>query len=391
MREHKETLYIHGKDMCVTSHRSLSLPIFQTSTFAFPTAEEGERRFAGEEQGYIYSRLGNPTVQALEEKTAAAEGGERALAFASGMAAASAIITALTKAGDHILCSNGLYGCTYGLLSLLQKKYNITHHFSNMRNEAEILNQIKPNTSCIFIETPINPTMRVIDLKMVSEAARRHGIPVVVDNTFSSPYLQQPLTLGCDIVLHSATKYLNGHGDMIGGIVVGNKNFIEELAYTVRKDMGGIMNPFDAWLLNRGLKTLHVRMDRHCSNAEQLVRCLKQHENVSEVFYPTDPAHPDYKVACNQMKKGGGVISFRIRGSKSDAMKMMNQLNLVKIAVSLGDAETLIQHPAAMTHSAIPPGDREAMGVDDRMVRLSVGLESWKDIWNDLEQSLDRL
>ncbi|WP_431802873.1 methionine gamma-lyase [Halobacillus andaensis] len=391
MRKQRETQYIHGRGSTQAFYRSLSMPIFQTSTFSFATGEEGARRFAGEEQGYIYSRLSNPTVQALEDKAAEAEGGEKGLAFASGMSAASAVLTSLTKAGDHILCSNGIYGCTYGLLRLLQEKYNITHDFSDMRSIEEIAENIKPNTTCLFIETPINPTMRVIDLEMAAALAHQHNITVVVDNTFSSPYLQQPLSFGCDIVIHSATKYLNGHGDVIGGIAVGRQDYIDELAATVRKDMGGTMAPFDAWLLLRGLKTLHVRMDRHCYNAEQLVKQLKQHPHVEEVFYPTDSSHPDHTIAAKQMKKGGGVITFKIKGHKEDAMTMMNHLNLVKIAVSLGDAETLIQHPATMTHSTIPQIERERMGVDDGMVRLSVGLEAWEDIWNDLEQSMDRL
>ncbi|GGF20979.1 methionine gamma-lyase [Halobacillus andaensis] len=391
MKDHPETLYIHGKAQHTEFHGSLSFPIYQTSTFSFSTAEEGERRFAGEGQGYIYSRLGNPTVQALEERIAAAEGGEKGLAFASGMAATSAILTSLTKAGSHILCSNGIYGCTYGLLSLLKEKYNITHDFSDMREPQEIANRIQPNTSCIFIETPINPTMRIIDLKMIADLAHEHNLPVVVDNTFASPYLQRPLNLGCDVVVHSATKYLNGHGDVIGGVAVGKQSFMDEVGKTVRKDGGGTMAPFDAWLLLRGLKTLHVRMERHCYNAKQIVDQLKQHKRIREVFYPTDASHPDQSIAMKQMTEGGGVVTFTIKGSKKEAMSMMNHLNLVKIAVSLGDAETLIQHPATMTHSTIPPSEREKMGVNDSMVRLSVGLEAWEDVWKDLEQALNRL
>ncbi|MFG6147207.1 methionine gamma-lyase [Halobacillus sp. B23F22_1] len=391
MKEQPETLYIHGKDQHTEFYGSLSLPIYQTSTFSFPTAEDGERRFAGEDQGYIYSRLGNPTVQALEERIASAEGGEKGLAFASGMAATSAILTSLTKAGSHILCSNGIYGCTYGLLSLLKEKYNITHDFLDMRDAQEIADRIQPETSCIFIETPINPTMRIIDLKMIADLAHEYNLPVVVDNTFASPYLQQPLQHGCDVVVHSATKYLNGHGDVIGGVAVGKQSFMDEVAKTVRKDGGGTMAPFDAWLLLRGLKTLHVRMERHCYNAKRIAAQLKQHHRIREVFYPTDASHPDQSIAMKQMTEGGGVVTFTIEGSKKDAMSVMNHLNLVKIAVSLGDAETLIQHPATMTHSTIPPSEREKMGVNDSMVRLSVGLEAWEDVWKDLEQALNRL
>lgn len=248
---------------------SLSTPIFQTSTFTFDTAEQGERRFRGEEEGFIYSRLGNPTVTALEDKIATLEGGEKGLAFASGMAAVSAVLVALTKANDHILCSNGLYGCTFGLLTMMEEKYQITHDFSAMRTKEEVRSLIKPETACIYIETPINPTMQLIDLEMVAEVAKEYEIPVVVDNTFSSPYLQRPLELGCDVVIHSATKYIGGHGDVVAGLVVGKRDFLDSVQMTTQKDIGGIISPFQAWLLLRGLKTLPVRMDRHSEQAEK--------------------------------------------------------------------------------------------------------------------------
>ncbi|MCS0543015.1 aminotransferase class V-fold PLP-dependent enzyme, partial [Aeromonas veronii] len=231
---------------------------------------QGEARFAGTDEGYIYSRLGNPTVKLLEERIALLEGGDAGLSFGSGMAAVSAVLFALTKSGDHILCSQGLYGCTFGLLQMMNEKYNIEHDFSEMDDEEEIISKITPQTKLIYIETPINPTMKLIDLQMVVKIAKLLNIPVVVDNTFSSPYLQQPIKLGCDIVVHSATKYIGGHGDVIAGLVVGKKDFIQQVAMTTKKDIGGIMSPFDAWLLLRGLKTLPVRMDRHCDNTEKI-------------------------------------------------------------------------------------------------------------------------
>ncbi|SFA97221.1 methionine-gamma-lyase [Lentibacillus halodurans] len=393
MKYHKqsETSVIHDGYDSDDMLGSLALPLFQTSTFTFETAEQGERRFAGEENGYMYSRLGNPTVTVLEEKMAALEKGERGLAFASGMAAVSAILVALTKANDHILCSSGLYGCTFGLLNMMKEKYNITHDFSVMGTKDELRALIRPETACIYVETPINPTMKLIDLEMVAEVAHERDIPIVVDNTFASPHLQRPLEIGCDVVIHSATKYIGGHGDVIAGVAVGNKEFLDNVQMTTQKDMGGVMSPFDAWLLIRGLKTLPIRVDRHCHNAEKIHWKLRSHPKVARVFYPDDSRHPDYHIRQKQMKRGGGIISFEINGTKPDAQQMLNNLNFIKIAVSLGDAETLIQHPATMTHAVVPEVSRQEMGISDQLIRLSVGLEAWDDIWADLEQALDQL
>ena len=267
----KETTLIHQGYATENHHDSLAVPLYQTSTFAFENAEQGAKRFAGEEAGGIYSRLGNPTVQVLEQRMAAIENGEGALAFGSGMAAVSTILVHLTKAGDHILCTRGIYGCTFGLLNIMEEKYNITHSLEKLTNEEEIEAAIQPNTACIYIETPINPTMEIVDIALIAKIARKHNIPLVVDNTFCSPYLQNPLDLGANFVLHSATKYINGHGDVIAGILVGKgKEQMDLIRSTVQKDYGGIISPFDAWLLIRGLKTLHVRMDRHSSNAEKV-------------------------------------------------------------------------------------------------------------------------
>ena len=389
--KHIETKVIHEGYEQMQHLGSLAAPIFQTSTFVFENAEQGERRFAGEEEGYIYSRLGNPTVNILEERIAMLEGGEAGLAFASGMAAVSAVLLALTKANDHIICSQGLYGCTFGLLHFMKEKYHITHNFSEMLTEEQIESLIRPETTCIYVETPINPTMKMIDLEMVAKVAKKYHIPVVVDNTFSSPYLQTPLALGCDIVLHSATKYICGHGDVVAGLVVGTQEFISKLSMTTQKDIGGIISPFDAWLLLRGLKTLPVRMDRHSFNAEKLFKRLKQHPSIAEVYYPGDTEHPGYKIAQKQMKASGGLIAFEIKGDKQSAQKMLNSLQLIKIAVSLGDAETLIQHPATMTHSAVPAESRLKMGITDQLIRLSVGLENWEDLWEDLNEALNRI
>src|SRR5690606_16980264 len=357
-----ETLAIHGGSTAA-EYGSLIPPLYQTSTFIFETAEQGEARFASAEEGFIYSRLGNPTVKLLEERIALLEGGEAGLSFGSGMAAVSAVLFALTKSGDHILCSQGIYGCTFGLLQMMEEKYNITHDFSNMDNEEEVHSKITPQTRLIYVETPINPTMKLIDLRKIVNIARQYKIPVVVDNTFCSPYLQQPIQLGCDIVIHSATKYIGGHGDVIAGLVVGKKDFIQQVAMTTKKDIGGIMSPCDAWLLLRGLKTLPIRMERHCENAEKIARLLKEHKSVEQVFYPGDADSLDYEIMKKQMKKPGGLISFTIKGSKKDAQNILNRLNLIKIAVSLGDTETLIQHPATMTHAVVPEASRLEMGI----------------------------
>ncbi|MGD6961653.1 methionine gamma-lyase [Fictibacillus phosphorivorans] len=386
-----ETDVIHKGYNAEQHNGSLAPPIFQTSTFVFDSAETGAARFAGEQEGYIYSRLSNPTVAMLEERIAAMEKGEKGLAFGSGMAAVSAILLGLTKTGDHILCSEGVYGCTFGLLQLMEEKYHITHNFHSMNDEDSIRSAINDHTTVIYIESPINPTMKLVDLSMVARIAKEFNIPVVVDNTFSSPYLQRPLELGCDIVLHSATKYLCGHGDVIGGLAVGKQELMSHLAMTTQKDIGGVMSPFDAWLLLRGIKTLPVRMDRHCDNAKKLADLLKKHHAVNRVLYPGDSDFPQYELANKQMLNAGGLISFEIKGDKVVAQKFMNALRLIKIAVSLGDAETLIQHPATMTHAVVPEENRLQMGISDQLLRLSVGLEAWEDIWVDIEQSLDSL
>lgn len=388
----KETAVVHKGYDSSQHHDSLSIPLYQTSTFAFSSAEQGERRFAGEETGNIYSRLGNPTVRVVEERMAELENGQSALAFGSGMAAVSAALIHVTKTGDHILCSRGIYGCTFGLLEIMQEKYNISHSFNAMSTEQDIEASIRPETVCIYVETPINPTMEIVDLELVGKIAQKHGLKLIVDNTFSSPFLQNPIDFGADYVLHSATKYINGHGDVIAGVLIGKDvEDMMNLRMTVQKDFGGIISPFDAWLLIRGMKTLHVRMDRHSENAEKLVTFLKSEPLVKEISYPFDPSHPQYEIAKKQMKAGGGLVSFNIQGGKEVAQYFMNELELIKIAVSLGDAETLIQHPATMTHSVIPELEREKMGITHSLLRLSVGLEHVEDLMADIKQAFTKV
>ncbi|MGK0699685.1 methionine gamma-lyase [Priestia flexa] len=381
-----ETKAVHGKYESSMHHDSLATPLYQTSTFTFSSLNQGARRFAGEESGYVYSRLANPTVAEFESRMAELEEGEEALAFSSGMAAVSAALIGLTKAGDHILCSKGLYGCTFSLLELLNEKYGITHSFSTFLTVEEIKASITDKTACIYIETPINPTMQVIDLTLLVSVAKEHGVPVIVDNTFLTPYLQKPLTLGCDLVIHSATKYIGGHGDVVAGVMVGEASLIQSIRKTVQKDIGGILAPFDAWLLIRGLKTLPVRVDRHCENAEKIVEKLKIHPKVKTVYYPEIKGRLE-----KQMERSGGVLAFELNGSEESVKEFMNELSLISIAVSLGDTETLIQHPASMTHAVVPEGIRKEMGISNKLLRLSVGLEFWEDIWKDLENALDKI
>lgn len=389
---HEDTIVAHTGYDASLHHGSLTMPLYQTSTYSFENAEQGERRFSGEEEGLIYSRLGNPTVQLLEARMTALEKGAGALAFGSGMAAVSTVLVHLTKAGDDILCSRGIYGCTFGLLGIMEEKYNITHRFIRMTTEEEIEQAIKPETVCIYVETPINPTMELVNLQAVVNVAKRHGLRVVVDNTFSSPYLQKPLEIGVDFVLHSATKYINGHGDVIAGLLIGNdQEEMGQIRMSIQKDYGGIISPFDAWLLIRGLKTLPIRMERHTSNAEKIIAFLKKRPEVSAVFYPFDADHPQYEIAKAQMRAGGGLISFTIKGGKKQAQQFLNHLSLIKIAVSLGDAETLIQHPATMTHAVVPETERLEMGITDTLLRLSVGLEHADDLIFDLESAFEKM
>jgi methionine-gamma-lyase len=382
------TKAIHAGDNGDSRTGSLSTPIYQTSTYVFDSVEDGAAKFAGEREGYIYSRLGNPTVHVFEQKMSVLERGESAVAFSSGMAAISAVIMGLVRSGDHVICTRGLYGCTFGLYSMLKEKFGVDFSLIDMSKEENIVQAIQPNTTVFYIETPINPTMEMVDLAMVCELAKKQGAKVVVDNTFMSPYLQRPIEFGVDFVVHSATKYIGGHGDLIAGVAVGPKDIMQQIRMTTQKDIGGILGPNEAFLLNRGLKTLAIRMERHCSNGEKVANYLAQHPRIKKVFYPGLPTFPQYELARRQMDGFGGVISFEVEGGLTEVAAILNRLRMIKIAVSLGDAETLIQHPATMTHSVVPADHRQEMGITDGLVRLSVGLEDVDDIIEDLEFAL---
>jgi methionine-gamma-lyase len=381
------TLAIHGGHQR-EAFGSLTTPLYQTATFVFDTAEQGGARFAGEEPGYIYTRLGNPTTAELERKMALLEGAEDAAATASGMAAVSSALLTHLHAGDHLIASKAVYGCTFALMTTQLTRLGITSTLVDFSDIAAIEAAIKPNTKVLFCETPVNPHLQVFDLAAMAKVAKAHNLVSIVDNTFMTPLLQQPLALGIDMVIHSATKYLNGHGDVIAGIVCGNAEHMHRLKYEILKDFGGVISPHDAWLILRGLKTLDVRLTRHCDNAEVLAEYLDKHPKFSQVFYPGLEHHQGHRFIGNQMKRAGGVIAFELAGDKQDAINFVNRLKLFTIAVSLGDAESLIQHPASMTHSPYTPEARLAAGITDNLLRISVGLENVEDLIADIEQAL---
>ncbi len=369
------------------SYDSLIPPLVQTSTFTFPSAETGARRFAGEEQGYIYTRLSNPTVRLFETAVAKLEGAEDGIAFGSGMGAISAVLLNLLKSGDHLLCSSGLYGSTFGLLELMRDRFQIDHGFSELSTEAEIETAITPSTKAVYLETPVNPTLSLVDIGKVARIAHKHGLPVIVDNTFMSPYLQQPILHGADVVVHSATKYLGGHGDVIAGVAVGKAELIQSIRMTTLKDIGAVLAPFDAWLLLRGMRTLALRMNQQVKSAQVLVQFLSTHPAVDKVYFPgLKPGDED--IMKKQMRYPGAMISFELIGGIDAGRNLMNRLKMIKRAVSLGDIHSLIQHPATMTHSLVPREERLKMGLTDGMVRLSVGVEDVEDIQKDLESAL---
>ena len=387
--DHFETNTIHAGKIPDQQFGALTTPIYQTSTFTFASVEQGGNRFNGEESGYIYGRLGNPTLRELEQKMAVLEHTEDAAVFGSGMGAISASLLANLKSGDHLLTTKALYGCSFALFNHLFPQFGIEVSFVDFDCEQSLANAVKPNTKVIYFETPINPNLDVIDIAMVSRVAKKHKLITVVDNTFMSPALQTPALLGADLVLHSATKYLNGHGDVVAGICCGSREQIEKIKLTTLKDMGATMSPNDAWLILRGLKTLHLRVERHNSNAQTVAESLEAHTKVKTVYYPGLKSHPGHIYIGNQMKAAGGVIAFELEGSKQDAINFMNALQLCKIAVSLGDAETLIQHPASMTHSTYTDEERAEAGITDTLIRIAVGLEHIDDIVSDLQHALE--
>jgi methionine-gamma-lyase len=367
-------------------------PIYQTSTFIFENTRQGAARFAGEESGYIYTRIppNTPTHAVLAEKYAVLEGGEAGQTFASGMAAITAVGLTALKQGDHLISTDVVYGCTYSLFSEILPKFGINVSFVNTSEIEDVKRAFRPETKIVFIETPANPTLTICDISQIASLARANEALCVVDNTFATPYFQRPLELGADVSLSSCTKYIGGHADLLGGIVTGSRDFVERMASVIGYT-GGIMGTHDAWLCIRGLKTLHIRMERHSENALKVAEFLKSRPEIKWVRYPGLPDHPQYELARKQMSGYSGMLSFELRGGIEAGRKLMDSIRLCSLAVSLGATDTLIQHPASMTHACVPLDVRKSVGITDGLVRLSVGIEDSEDIIADLEQALNKI
>ncbi|MGA9752345.1 MAG: PLP-dependent aspartate aminotransferase family protein [Acidobacteriota bacterium] len=386
-----DTLCIHAGQAPDPVFGAVAPPIFQTSTFAFQSTDQGAARFAGTEPGYIYTRMGNPTIHMLEENVAALEGGVAALATATGMAAVSTVFFALLSQGDHVVCSASVYGPSRVILERDFVRFGVSASFVETSDLAELKRAITPRTRLVFIETPANPTLAVTDLSAAAELAHAAGALLVVDNTFMSPILQRPFRFGADIVLHSVTKFLNGHSDVVGGILVFRDEALLKRVRPVLFYLGGTMDPHQAWLVLRGIKTLAMRVRVAQENAQACAALLAGHPAVAEVRYPGLPGHPQAAVMARQMEGPGSLISFELKGGLPAGKRLLEGLRLATLAVSLGGVETLIQHPASMTHAAMRREDRLAAGITDGLVRLSVGCEGREDLLADLKQGLDAL
>jgi len=383
MKEKKlkfNTKLIHGGQEPDKAYGAVMTPIYQTSTYV--------QTSPGEHLGYAYSRSANPTRTALEKSLASIENGSYGLAFASGLAAIDAVLK-LFAPGDEIISTNDLYGGSYRLFKKIYEKYGLVFRFIDMQNASSIETFITDKTKLIWLETPTNPMMNIIDIKAVVALSKKYQILVAVDNTFASPYLQQPLNLGADIVMHSATKYLGGHSDVVLGALVVKDAALADKLYFIQNASGAICGPMDSFLVLRGIKTLHVRMQRHCENAVAIAHFLAKHPKVEKVYWPGFEGHPNRKIAKKQMKAFGGMISFIPKGSSyTDTKTIVEKLKLFTLAESLGGVESLVGHPVSMTHASIPKEEREKLGVVDALIRLSVGIEDVEDLINDLNQAL---
>ena len=370
---------------------SASVPIYQTSTFKFNNAQHGADCFSGASDGYIYTRIANPTIRALEKNIAELENGYDGIATSSGMAAITSVYMALLGAGSHIISTASVYGPARGVLEKDFSRFGVEADFVNTSNIKEILSAIKKNSKVLYIETPANPTMEITDLKACSEIAKEHNLILVVDNTFATPYLQKPLDLGADIVLHSVTKFINGHADIVGGIVVTKgKELFDKIRHSMVY-MGCNMDPHQAYMVLRGVKTLSLRVERNQENAIKVARFLEGHPKIAWVNYPGLESHPQFKLAEEQMSGPGSMISFGVKGGLAEGRKLMDSVHLATLAVSLGGVETLIQHPASMTHAAVSKEDKLTAGITDDLVRLSVGIEDINDIIKDLTHALENV
>jgi methionine-gamma-lyase len=372
-----------------SSKKSAVTPIYQTSTFSFDDADDGAKCFSGENDGYIYTRIGNPTIEDLENTVAELENGYKGIATSSGMGAITTVYMNYLSAGSHFISTDSVYGPARAVMETLFAKFGVESSYVDTTNVENISKAIKPNTKLIYLETPANPTMGITDIVAVVKIAHEAGIPVCVDNTFCSPYIQKPLDLGADIVLHSMTKFINGHADIVAGIVIAKTEEDYKSLKGVMANMGPNMDPHQAYMTRRGLKTLAIRVDRAQQNAQKVAEFLEAHPKVEWVKYPGLKSHPQYELAKKQMSGSGAMISFGLKGGLESGKKMMNNVHLALLAVSLGGVETLIQHPASMTHSKISKEKKEKAGITDGLVRLAIGIEDIEDILKDIEHALE--
>lgn len=385
-----DSLLVHGAEI-EENYGAAVTPIYQTSTFKFKNADHGAACFAGEEKGYIYTRIGNPTVTGLETILAKLENGSDCVVVCSGMAAVNTVYMALLKSGDHMISTDAVYGPSRVVMEKYWSNYGVESTFINTTNLENLDKALRPNTKVLYIETPTNPTITITDLKKASEWAHKHNILVVVDNTFSSPILQKPLDLGVDVVLHSMTKFINGHADIVAGAVISKNKEIGTKMRQVMINMGFNMDPTQAYMVIRGVKTLSIRVFKQQENAMQLAQWLEKHPKVEWVSYPGLPSHPQYEIGKKQMVGPGSLISFGLKGGLEAGKKLMNNIHMILLAVSLGGVESLISHPASMTHSKMSKETREKCGITDGLVRFAVGIEDVEDLKADLEQAFSHL
>lgn len=360
-------------------------PLYQTSTFVFDDCAQGGDRFAGRDSGYKYTRLGNPNTNEVAARMAALDDTDAGLYTSTGMSAVSTALLGLLEAGDHFIASDCLYGGTVAVINKVITRYGIEMNYVKINDEDAFRSAFKPNTKVVYIETPANPTLELIDIEMAAKIAHEHGAALIVDNTFLTPYLQKPMNFGADVAVYSVTKYINGHGDVVGGIITGKQAFIDKINNPHLLNLGGTGSPFDAWLVARGLKTLGLRMEKHCENAMIVAQYLENHPKVDKVYFPGLESFPQYALAQRQMKLFGGMIAFELKGGYEAGEKLLNNLELISLAVSLGGVDSLIQHPASMTHAAVPPEEKIKAGITEGLVRISVGIEDIEDLIEDLD------
>lgn len=387
---HQDSILIHGAEI-EDGFGAAVTPIYQTSTFKFKNADDGAACFAGEAPGFIYTRIGNPTITALEETLAQLEHGAKCVAVCSGMAAVNTVYAAFLQSGDHMISTDAVYGPSRVVMEKYWSNYGVESTYINTTDINNIKKHIKPNTKLLYIETPTNPTIAVTDLKACAQVAKEHGLILVVDNTFCSPILQKPLDMGADVVLHSMTKFINGHADIVGGCVISKTPEMDAKLRAVMVNFGFNMDPTQAYMVIRGLKTLSIRVLRQQENAIKLAEWLEKHPKVEWVSYPGLPSHPQYELGKVQMDGPGSLISFGLKGGIAAGKTLMDNVKMILLAVSLGGVESLISHPASMTHSKMQKEAREAAGITDGLVRFAVGIEDVEDIQADLAQALDKI